>query len=386
MRIAFYAPLKPPTHPVPSGDRRMARLLMAALGRANHRIELASRFRSRDGAGDPARQQGLADLGQHLARRLVRQYQARAETERPELWFTYHLYYKAPDWLGPAVSAALDIPYVVAEASHAGKRADGPWSVGHAGAAAAIAHADAIINLNPADIAGLAGVADPSAILVMLKPFIDGADFAAAANRRDHLRKEMAPRFGLDGEKPWLLAVAMMRDGDKLASFRVLGAALDRLRDRDWQLLVVGDGPARPAVEATLASLGRARIHFAGRRLAEELPQFYASADLLVWPAINEAYGMALLEAQAAGVPVVAGAAGGVPTVVAGDRTGLLTVPGDAGDFAAAVRALLDDPARRRKMGETAKELIAEEHDIGTAARILDRTVHDAVNRHRRLQ
>jgi len=386
MRIAFYAPLKPPTHPVPSGDRRMARLLMAALGRANHRIELASRFRSRDGAGDPARQQGLADLGQHLARRLVRQYQARAETERPELWFTYHLYYKAPDWLGPAVSAALDIPYVVAEASHAGKRADGPWSVGHAGAAAAIAHADAIINLNPADIAGLAGVADPSAILVMLKPFIDGADFAAAANRRDHLRKEMAPRFGLDGEKPWLLAVAMMRDGDKLASFRVLGVALDRLRDRDWQLLVVGDGPARPAVEATLASLGRARIHFAGRRLAEELPQFYASADLLVWPAINEAYGMALLEAQAAGVPVVAGAAGGVPTVVAGDRTGLLTVPGDAGDFAAAVRALLDDPARRRKMGETAKELIAEEHDIGTAARILDRTVHDAVNRHRRLQ
>ena len=220
----------------------------------------------------------------------------------------------------------------------------------------------------------------------MLNPFIDGADFAAAANRRDELRKDMAQRFGLDGEKPWLLAVAMMRDGDKLASFRVLGTALDLLRDRSWQLLVVGDGPARPAVEAALASLGRTRIHYAGRRLAEELPQFYAPADLLVWPAINEAYGMALLEAQAAGVPVVAGATGGVPTVVAGDRTGLLTVPGDAGDFAAAVRALLDDPARRRKMGETAKELIAEDHDIGTAARILDRTVHDAANRHRRLQ
>src|SRR5258705_5027633 len=126
MRIAFYAPLKPPTHPVPSGDRRMARLLMAALGRANHRIELASRFRSRDGAGDPARQQALADLGEHLARRLVRQYQARAAAERPELWFTYHLYYKAPDWLGPAGSAAPDIPHVVAEVSHAGQPAGGP--------------------------------------------------------------------------------------------------------------------------------------------------------------------------------------------------------------------------------------------------------------------
>src|SRR5215813_12145367 len=380
MRIAFYAPLKPPTHPVPSGDRRMARLLMAALGRANHRIELASRFRSRDGVGDPARQQALSDLGQHMARRLIRQYEARAAGERPELWFTYHVYYKAPDWLGPAVSAALDIPYVAAEVSHAGKRANGPWAIGHASAAAAIAHADTIINLNPADMAGLAGVAHPSANLVILKPFIDGADFAAAANRRDELRKELAQRFGLDSGKPWLLTVAMMRDGDKLASFRVLGAALDQLRDRAWQLLVVGDGPARAAVEATLASLGRARIHYAGRRLAEELPQFYAPADLLVWPAVNEAYGMALLEAQAAGVPVVAGATGGVPTVVAGDRTGLLTVPGDAGDFAAAIRVLLDDPARRRKMGDTAKELIAQEHDIGTAARILDRAVHDAAN------
>src|SRR5215468_5087293 len=101
MRIAFYAPLKPPTHPVPSGDRRVARLLMAAFGRANHRVELASRFRSRDGVGDPVRQQALAELGHHLARRLARQYQARPPAERPELWFTYHVYYKAPDWLGP---------------------------------------------------------------------------------------------------------------------------------------------------------------------------------------------------------------------------------------------------------------------------------------------
>ena len=88
MRIAFYAPLKPPTHPVPSGDRRMARLLMAALSRANHRVDVASRFRSRDGAGDPARQQALADLGRHMASRLVRHYQARADDELPDLWFT----------------------------------------------------------------------------------------------------------------------------------------------------------------------------------------------------------------------------------------------------------------------------------------------------------
>ncbi|WP_035670480.1 hypothetical protein [Azospirillum brasilense] len=48
MRIAFYAPLKSPTHPVPSGDRRMARLLMAALERAGHAVTLASTLRSWD--------------------------------------------------------------------------------------------------------------------------------------------------------------------------------------------------------------------------------------------------------------------------------------------------------------------------------------------------
>jgi glycosyltransferase involved in cell wall biosynthesis len=220
----------------------------------------------------------------------------------------------------------------------------------------------------------------------MLKPFLDGADFAAAANRREELRTDLAQRFGLDVAAPWLLTVAMMRDGDKLASYQVLGSALGALRDRPWQLLVAGDGPARPAVEAAFAGLGRGRVHYAGARLPEELPSIYAASDLLVWPAINEAYGMTFLEAQAAGVPVVAGASGGVPTIVAGNRTGLLTAPGDAAGFATAVAALLDDPGRRRRMGDTAKELIAQDHDIGAAAQILDRTILDAANRRRRLQ
>ena len=90
---------------------------------------------------------------------------APAEPSVRRLWFTYHLYYKAPDWLGPAVSAALDIPYVVAEVSHAGKRAGGRGPSVTRRRPDAIGHADAIITLNPADAECLAGVADPSAIL-----------------------------------------------------------------------------------------------------------------------------------------------------------------------------------------------------------------------------
>ncbi len=119
MHIAFYAPMKPPTSPIPSGDRQMARRLIAALESADHTVELAAIFASRDGTGDPVRQQRLCGLGRRLAARLAARLRARPPGSRPDAWLTYHLYYKAPDWIGPAVADAHDSPSLVAEASHA---------------------------------------------------------------------------------------------------------------------------------------------------------------------------------------------------------------------------------------------------------------------------
>ena len=126
MRVAFYAPLKPPDHAVPSGDRRMARLLMAALERAGHRVILASRLRAFEGHGKAATQELIRREAEAQAAQLIERFRAAAAEARPEAWVTYHLYHKAPDWLGPPVSSALDIPYLIAEASHAPKRADSP--------------------------------------------------------------------------------------------------------------------------------------------------------------------------------------------------------------------------------------------------------------------
>ena len=151
MHVAFYAPLKAPDHPVPSGDRRVAALLMEAIGLAGHRVSLADRLRSRDPAGDPVRQARLARIGLVRAERLVRRYRAGTPEARPDLWFTYHLYYKAPDWIGPRVAEALDIPYVVAEASVAEKRADGPWDTGHRATLRALGQAASVVTLNPRD-------------------------------------------------------------------------------------------------------------------------------------------------------------------------------------------------------------------------------------------
>lgn len=362
MRVGFYAPLKPAHHPVPSGDRLMARLLIDALRLGGHQIQIMSRFRSRDGAGDAVRQARLAQIGARLADRI------RAEPP-PDLWFTYHLYHKAPDLIGPAVAARLGIPYVVAEASFAPKQANGPWAPGHAAVAAALARADAVIGLNPADAeCVLPCLADPARYHA-LPPFLDAAPFDLGRQRRRQTRAALAEAHDLDPDQPWLIVIAMMRPGDKLASYRLVGRSLAPLMGRPWRLLVIGDGSARDEVGAALAPLGR-RVAWLGART--DIPDLVAAADLLVWPAQREAWGMALLEAEAAGVPVVAGRVGGVPAIVADGITGLLTPDGDVAALSDAVASLLDDPARRSTLGRNAIRYVAHNHDLPAAARRLD--------------
>ncbi|QRE77740.1 glycosyltransferase family 4 protein [Methylobacterium aquaticum] len=164
-----------------------------------------------------------------------------------------------------------------------------------------------------------------------------------------------------------LLTVAMMRDGDKLASYRLLVEALAQIGDHPWTLDVAGDGPAAAEVASLLAPFGdRVRRHGAVEPAA--LSTLYAAADLLVWPAVNEAYGMALLEAQAHGCPVVAGGYGGVPDVVRDGATGRVTPPGDAPALAAAIRDLAGAPDTLAAMGRAALAFAREERGLTTAA------------------
>ncbi|MEX2408233.1 MAG: glycosyltransferase family 4 protein, partial [Rhodovibrionaceae bacterium] len=248
--------------------------------------------------------------------------------------------------------------YVVAEASVAYKRAGGPWDRGHRQTLAALDQAARVITLNPKDAERLP---DPEKTR-MLAPFLDAARFAQPREARN------AP--------PVLVATAMMRPGDKLASYRLLAEALLQVADLDWSLLILGDGPARGAVETAFAALG-GRVEFRGTVGEAALPEILAGCDLCVWPAINEAYGMALLEAEAAGLPVVAGRSLGVPAVVAEGETGLLVPPGDAAAFAQAVRALLSDPERCRRLGRAAARKVRRDHDLAAAARTLDSILQD---------
>jgi len=352
MRIAFYAPLKPPNHPVPSGDRRIGRLFLDALRPAGHEPFVASHLRSYDAAGDPTRQAQIAALGRRTAERLLRRWR-HAPGTAPQLWLTYHLYYKAPDWLGPVISTALGIPYVIAEASFAPKRSDGTWGIGHRAVAAALRQADAVLGLNPADRKCVLPLLHDPQRWITLPPFLDAGVYP--------LRQPQAL------EAPRLIAVAMMRPGDKLASYRLLGAALERLLDLPWSLEIVGDGPARGEVKRALAPLG-SRVIYRGKLDDDAVAAALAGADLFLWPAINEAFGMALLEAQASGLPVIAGDSGGIGAIVVPGATGLLAPPGDTAAFATAARRLIVDPEARIAMSIAAQQKVRREHDLPQAA------------------
>ena len=379
MRIAFHAPMKPPDHPVASGDRRMARGFMRLLGHLGHDVRLACHLRSFDRNGDAHRQLRLAKLGADLSSRLATRL---ARSWQPDLWFTYHCYHKAPDLLGPSVAERLGLPYVVAEPSFAKRRAHGPWALGHAASLRALSRADLLLPMTRIDARGIA-MAGPriKGVIQRLPPFIDTFPFRQARIMRDTHRQVLADRFRLDPSAIWLLTVAMMRDDAKKHSYMQLAESLARLTAWPWQLLVVGDGPAAPLVQAALAALGEDRIRFTGALPEHELPPFYAASDLFVWPAVNEAYGMVFLEAQASGLPVVAGRGIGVADVVVHRRTGLLSASDDPPGFTQSIMTLLDEPERRMALGAAAARHVERTHSDAAAAAILETSISLAAAR-----
>ena len=105
MRIGFYATMKPPDDPVPSGDRTMARQLVKAMEFAGHEVELVSRLKCRVRSPDV-----LHGLRTDAAREVERVADDWAAGRAPDLIVTYHVYYKSPDLVGAALASRFKIP------------------------------------------------------------------------------------------------------------------------------------------------------------------------------------------------------------------------------------------------------------------------------------
>jgi glycosyltransferase involved in cell wall biosynthesis len=375
MQIAFYAPMKSPEHPNPSGDRRIAQLLMRALIQGGHQVKLASEYRSYEGAGNAAAQSAIKLEAETQASALLNAYTT-GKLVRPHIWFTYHLYHKAPDWIGPLICEALKIPYIIAEASYAPKQSGGLWDLGLRASKRAIAIASAVISFNAVDDGCISPLLKAEAKTSFIPPFVDTQPYADAARKKNYYRGVIAEQHSIDPDPPWLICVAMMRPGDKLRSYEQLGLALSSLQDRPWRLLVVGDGSAREQVKLALARLKK-RVHWIGVQDSKALPGIYAACDIYVWPAVNEAFGMAFIEAQASGLVVIAGNSRGVSGVVNAPDCGLLVEPENPEALTAAIAKLLDEPQNRQAMASRARQHIQQHHDLDGGATALTRVLKE---------
>jgi glycosyltransferase involved in cell wall biosynthesis len=152
-------------------------------------------------------------------------------------------------------------------------------------------------------------------------------------------------------------------------------------RAPDAVALLVGDGPARGEIEARAAAAGlTGSLRFLGSRL--DVPDVLALADVLVHPSFEEGFCNAILEAMAAGKPVVATDVGGNPEAVVPGTTGLLVPAGDGAALAQALTSLLDRPEQLQALGRAGRCRVAEQFGLSVMVRryesVYDRLLADA--------
>lgn len=197
----------------------------------------------------------------------------------------------------------------------------------------------------------------PAQRLRCVRSALDAAPWMHPVDRAAFRRE-----FGLDDDARVVGVVAQLigRKGHRhlFDALKILRETQPRLR-----VLLFGQGPLRPELEARVAREGLASIvRFLGFR--DDLAQWLGGLDVLAHPADREGLGVSLLQAQAAGVPVVATRAGGMPEAVQEGVTGFLVAPGDVAALAQALQRLLDDPALRERMGAAGRERIRTQFSV----------------------
>jgi sugar transferase (PEP-CTERM/EpsH1 system associated) len=190
----------------------------------------------------------------------------------------------------------------------------------------------------------------PARLVQVIYNGIDLTPFAAPREDRRAVRREMG--FG-DDEFVILQVARLDYLKDHATAVRTLAEVTPRRPDA--RLAVVGEGPELPAIQELVRRHGvEAQIRFLGLR--EDVARLLSGADLFLLTSISEGIPLTVIEAMAAGLPVVSTRVGGLPEVVEGGRTGLLEPAGDHAALGRAVCRLAAEPALRREMGRLGRE------------------------------
>jgi glycosyltransferase involved in cell wall biosynthesis len=353
MRICFYAPFKPLGHPNPSGDLIIATGLYDFLVSQGHTLLIASELRSRWIYLKPWRFPTIIKERIRTARR-IQQFS-------PDLWLTYHCYYKAPDLLGPALSKKFNIPYCIFQGIYSTKQRRSPkGKIGFYLNRHGLLEADRLFSNRKVDQINLKRII-PSQRLTYIQPGIFPEQFCFDRAARDEMRKI----WQVDKE-PVILSAAMFRPDVKTQGIIWMLKALARLAAGNipFKLVIAGDGSERGTLVQLAQELLPTRVIFSGKIERDKMHRFYSGGDLFVFPGIRESLGMVFLEAQSCGLPVIAFDNGGIPEIVRRDKTAYLTPPFDEDAFCRAVKELLVDTGKRHRMGKAAAEHVRTNHDL----------------------
>lgn len=187
----------------------------------------------------------------------------------------------------------------------------------------------------------------------------NGVDLCAYAS--------LAP-YRMPTGRPYLLGLGRLVPKK---GFDLLLEAFSRIARQhpELDLLLVGDGPERSALERQINTLGlRDRVRLPGKAPARAIPSLLAGAELFLIPSRREPFGIVALEALAAGAPIVAAAVDGLPELLREGANGRLVPPSDPGALAAATLSLLDAPAERAAIRERNRRAAARYDWRGLAA------------------
>lgn len=258
-----------------------------------------------------------------------------------------HVHEPAVPWV--SLAATLRSPAPVVGTFHAWSEDDRAYRVVGPVVRRAAARLARRIAVSPAAAAYHAGV-------LGLRP----SDFRVVPNAVDVRRfADAAPFPELRSDGPVLLFVGRLERRKGLEQLIHAFTMLKTTRP-DVRLVVIGDGPERDRCQALLPARLRVDVDFLGRVDQEDLPRFYASADVFVSPALGgESFGIVLLEAMAAGAPVVASDLPGYRSVVDDGVTGRLVPRDDPRSLAAVVDALLENPSLRSALVEQGRRAVA---------------------------
>jgi glycosyltransferase involved in cell wall biosynthesis len=148
----------------------------------------------------------------------------------------------------------------------------------------------------------------------------------------------------------------------------------------DLRFHIVGDGPRKRELQDLVIARGLGRhVEFLGHR--DDVPSLLASADAFVLPSRSEAFPNSVIEAMAAGLPVVASAVGGLLDLIDGGRTGILVPPSDSDALTSALRFLVENPARAASMGRAARTEIQQRYSFDRMVSAFERLYVSSLER-----